>query len=157
MPARKTTEEILDKELPCREPIEILLANKGKTARIELHDKTLVTGTIHEVLVDKTAVPVAEAAREAAGLLAGMSPIGSAGRETPAGGCHRIPNAHRDHRRQLRACGTDDGDVLLAAGNVRTLSIKRMKTTVAKTAKTMRHSKRLSFKLPDGRKRQSLA
>lgn len=152
----KTTEETLDKQFPCRETIEILLANKGQTARIELHDKTLVTGTIHEVLVDRTAVPVADAAREAAGLMSGMSSI-------RAPGARRLPIDATESQTLTSISGgnfvmrTDEGDVLLAAANVRWLSIKDMKTTVAKTVKTTRHTKRLSFRLPEGKKRQSLA
>src|SRR5438093_12577111 len=37
----KSTKETDDKEVLCTQPIEILLANKGKQAKVELHDKTL--------------------------------------------------------------------------------------------------------------------
>lgn len=151
----KTTDESVDKEFSCRETIEILLANKGKTARVELHDKTLVNGTIHEVLVDRTAVPVADAAREISGMIPAMSSI--------RGGARRLaPDETESHTLTAITGGnfvmrTDDGDTLLAAGNVRSLSIKDMKTTVSKTAKTTRHSKRLSFRLPEKQKKQSLS
>ena len=49
----KTTDEAIDKDLPCRETIEVLLANKGKAAKVELNDKALYSGVIHEVLVEK--------------------------------------------------------------------------------------------------------
>jgi len=151
----KTTDEAADKEFSCRETIEVLLANKGKTARVELHDKTMVNGTIREVLVDRTAVPVAVEAREAAGMVPGFSSIRS--------GARRLP-AHVTETQTLTAITggnfvmrTDDGDTLLAAGSVRSLSIKDMKTTVSKTARTTRHSKRLSFRLPEKQKKQSLS
>ena len=50
----KSTKDTDEKQMPCTQPIEILLANKGKRAKIELHDKTLYSGVIQEVLVDKT-------------------------------------------------------------------------------------------------------
>lgn len=151
----KTTDESVDKEFSCRETIEVLLANKGKTARVELHDKTLVNGTIREVLVDRTAVPIADAVRETAGMMPAMSSI--------RGGARRLAADVTESHTLTAITGgnfvmrTDDGDTLLAAGNVRSLSIKDMKTTVSKTAKTTRHSKRLSFRLPEKQKKQSLS
>lgn len=38
----KSTKDSEEKAMPCTQTIEILLANKGKQAKIELHDKTLV-------------------------------------------------------------------------------------------------------------------
>ena len=61
----KTTEDTKDKETMCKETIEILLANKGKQAKIELHDKTVLSGTIREVLVEKTPTLLAEPQLEA--------------------------------------------------------------------------------------------
>ena len=43
-----------DKDAPCTQTIELLLANKGKLAKVELQDKTLFTGVIHDVLVERT-------------------------------------------------------------------------------------------------------
>lgn len=152
----KTTDETLEKELPCREIIEILLANKGKAAKIELHDKTLLTGTIHEVLVDKNQIALDVSSLENLGL----SSLSLATQHT---GSRRLAvDATESHTLTSITGGnfilrTDDGDVLLSAGNVRTLNIKEMKTTVSKTAKTTRRSKRLTFKLPEGGKKQALS
>src|SRR5438132_1097284 len=55
----QSTKDSEDKPAPCTQPIEILLANKGKQAKVELQDKTLYTGIIHEVLIEKTDAPVA--------------------------------------------------------------------------------------------------
>ena len=60
----KSTKDTDEKQVPCTQPIEILLANKGKRAKIELHDKTLYNGVIQEVLVDKTEGPVPPAQLE---------------------------------------------------------------------------------------------
>ena len=48
----KDVKEAAEKELPCKETIELLLANKGKQAKVELHDKAVLSGVIHEVLVE---------------------------------------------------------------------------------------------------------
>jgi len=151
----KTTDEAVDKDLPCRETIEVLLANKGKSAKVELHDKTLYSGIIQEVLVEKTPVPLDEPRLEA--LLSSRSAL------TRAASARRpAADATESHTLTGITGGnfilrSEDADVLLNAANVRSLSIKDMKTTIAKTAKTTRRAKRLTFKLPDGGKKQSLA
>ncbi len=152
----KTTEEAVDKDLPCRETIEVLLANKGKAAKVELHDKTLYSGIIHEVLVEKTPVSLDEPHLEAFGLSTRSALLHATGARRVAA------EATESHTLTGISGGnfilrTDEGDVLLNAGNVRSLSIKEMKTTIAKTAKTTRRAKRLSFKLPEGGKKVSLA
>lgn len=151
----KTTDEAVDKDLPCRETIEVLLANKGKSAKVELHDKTLHSGIIQEVLVEKTPVPLVEPQLEA--LLSSRSAL------TRAVSARRpAADATESHTLTGITGGnfilrSEDGDVLLNAANVRSLSIREMKTTIAKTAKTTRRAKRLTFKLPEGGKKQSLA
>src|SRR5262245_10113498 len=80
----KEVKEDVEKEVPCTQTIELLLANKGRQAKVELQDKTLFGGVIHEVLVERTptaltpvlaellsgsrssrsAVPIREAARD---------------------------------------------------------------------------------------------
>ncbi len=50
----KATKDSAEKQMPCTQPIEILLANKGKQAKVELNDKTIFSGVIREVLVDKS-------------------------------------------------------------------------------------------------------
>src|SRR5678815_3921002 len=52
---------------------------------------------------------------------------------------------------------TDDGDVFLNAGNIRSVSIKDMKTTLSKSMKTTRRAKRLIFKFPEGEKKQTVS
>src|SRR4051812_30890594 len=154
----KTTEETKDKETICKETIEILLANKGKQAKIELHDKTLLTGTIREVLVEKTPVLLAEPQLEALDVsMLSATAIPHAARRRPL-----RPETTETHTLTTVTGAnfilrTDDGDVFLNAGNVRSVSIKDMKTTLAKSMKTTRRAKRLIFKFPDGEKKQSLS
>ncbi len=151
----KTTDEEADKELPCRESIEVLLANKGKFAKVELTDKTLYTGVIHEVLVEKTPAPVAEPLLEALGLAARPAAVRALGarRSAEATEAHTLTSISGGNF-VLR---TEEGDVLLSAASIRSLTLKQMKTTIARTAKTTRRAKRLSFKFPEGGKKQSLA
>lgn len=154
----KTTEESTDKETICKETIEILLANKGKQAKVELHDKTIFSGTIRDVLVDKMATPVEQP-------LLDMLDIRSLSSSTIPASVRRRPvrpEATESHTLTTITGAnfvlrTDDGDVFLNAGNIRSVSIKDMKTTLAKTMKTTRRAKRLIFKFPEGEKKQSLS
>lgn len=154
----KTTEETTDKETICKETIEILLANKGKQAKVELHDKTVFSGTIREVLVDKLPTLVEQP-------LLDMLDIRSLSSSTiPASVRRRTtrPEATESHTLTTITGAnfvlrTDDGDVFLNAGSIRSVSIKDMKTTLAKTMKTTRRAKRLIFKFPEGEKKQTLS
>jgi hypothetical protein len=47
-----------EKPVACTQTIELLLANKGKQAKVELQDKAVHTGVIHEVLVERTPTAV---------------------------------------------------------------------------------------------------
>ena len=155
----KTTEETKDKETICKETIEILLANKGKQAKIELHDKTIFSGTIREVLVDKVPTLLAEPQLEALDIrsLSSTAVAAPARRRPPV-----RPEATETHTLTTITGAnfvlrTDDGDVFLNAGSVRSLSIKDMKTTLAKSMKTTRRAKRLIFKFPEGEKKQAIS
>ena len=154
----KTTEETKDKETICKETIEILLANKGKQAKIELHDKTVLSGTIREVLVEKTPTLLAEPQLEALDISAfSASAIPRGARRRPL-----RPESTETHTLTTISGAnfvlrTDDGDVFLSAGSVRSVSIKDMKTTLAKSMKTTRRAKRLTFKFPEGEKKQTLS
>ena len=60
----KSTKDVKDQQLPCTQTLEILLANQGKQAKVELHDKMLFSGVIHEVLFEKADAPLAPAQLE---------------------------------------------------------------------------------------------
>ena len=153
----KTTEETKDKETICKETIEILLANKGKQAKIELHDKTIFSGTIREVLVDKTPTVLEGPQLETLDIRSLSSSVVPSARRRPV-----RPEAMESHTLTTITGAnfvlrTDDGDVFLNAGNIRSISIKDMKTTLAKSIKTTRRAKRLIFKFPEGEKKQTLS
>ena len=121
----KATKDDVLKELPCTQPIEILLANKGKQAKVELFDKTLYSGVIQEVLVDKTAAPSRGATRAARSLRACVvQPAKGGGRRD-----RRPPSSSlwtRPANSTLTAISgsnfvlrTDEGDMLLPVAQVR--------------------------------------
>jgi hypothetical protein len=133
----KDVKEQAAKELPCLQTIELLLANKGQLAKVELHDKVTLNGVIHEVLVERTeiAAPPAWIASPAAEREATTQTV------TSISGNNFI----------LR---TDDGDVLLQVGQVRSLSVKNMKTTLARTVTTSRRTKRLTMEFEKPQQKQ---
>lgn len=158
----KSTKDTDEKQMPCTQPIEILMANKGKQAKVELHDKTLYSGIIHEVLVDKTAAPLSPPALELLDLTSG-----SAKPKPPAlmtgSRVSRLVATPLEAEHTLTAVNgsnfilrTDEGDVLLPVGQVRSVLVKDMKTTLAKTLTTSKKTKRLSFKFEGGEKKQAL-
>ncbi len=137
------TTETAEKEVRCSNTLEILLANLGTACEVELHDKTLLTGTIYEVLAQQTVQPLTDPLRG----MFGMQPLGLrhvAARsfvprtETVTGvsGSHFI----------LR---TASGDVVLPVAQVRKLQIQEMKTTLKRTVTTKKQSKRLRFRFAE--------
>lgn len=157
----KTAKDSAEKQVPCTQPLEILLANKGKLAKIELHDKTIFTGTIREVLVERTESGLSPAQLDLFDLTAAVakpkpSPLSSSRvsrLRTEELATERTLTTLTGSNFVLR---TDEGDVLLQVPQVRSISIKDMQTTVARTLTTSKKTKRLSFKLEGVEKRQTL-
>ncbi|QDU31873.1 hypothetical protein ETAA8_70340 [Anatilimnocola aggregata] len=158
----KTTKDSAEKQLPCTQLLEILLANKGKSAKIELHDKAIFSGVIREVLVDKSEAAVPAAQFE---LLDLASPTATKPSPAilPSRVSRLVPEPSTAVHTLTTVSGsnfvlrTDEGDVLLPVTQVRTISVKDMQTTLAKTLTTTKRTKRLSFKLEGAEKKQSLA
>ena len=164
----KSTKDSEAKQLPCTQPIEILLANKGKQCKVELHDKTIYSGVIQEVLVEKTDAPVAPAQLElldlpalttASGLSAAppksafiSSHVSRLAAPAPLGE-HTLTTINGSNF-ILR---TDEGDILLPVAEVRSIVVKEMKTTLAKTLTTSKKTKRLTFKFDGAEKKQSVS
>lgn len=161
----KETKDSEEKQMPATQPIEILLANKGKQAKIELHDKTLFNGVIHEVLVDKTASPLAPAALEWLDLAGDKPkpPVLIKPQSRFASSVSRLVQTPTDTERTLTAINganfilrTDEGDVLLPVGQIRSVLVKDMKTTLGKTLTTKKKTKRLSFTFEGKEKKQAM-
>ena len=159
----KSTKDSDDKQMPCTQLIEILLANKGTRAKVELQDKSLYSGVIQEVLVDKTDAPVPPSQLELLDLAALSStakPKGAlmSSRVSP------VTAAVPASEHTLTAISgsnfvlrTDEGDILLPVGQVRSIMVKDMKTTIAKTLTTSKKTKRLSFKFEGAEKKQTVS
>ena len=158
----KSTKDTDDKQMPCTQPIEILLANKGKQARVEMHDKIFYSGLIQEVLVDKTNVPLGPAQLE----LLDLATPAKAAKPRAALLARRATRIVADvppSEHTITAISgsnfilrTDEGDVLLPVGDVRSVVVKDMKTTLGKTLTTSKKTKRLSFKFEAQQKKQAL-
>jgi hypothetical protein len=159
----KSTKDSDDKQMPCTQLIEILLANKGTRAKVELQDKSLYSGVIQEVLVDKTDAPVPPAQLE----LLDLSTLSSAAKPKGALMSSRVSPvaaAVPASEHTLTAISgsnfvlrTDEGDILLPVGQVRSIMVKDMKTTIAKTLTTSMKTKRLSLKFEGAEKKQTVS
>ncbi len=158
----ETTEKSEEQQLPVTQPIEILLANQGKNAKVELNDKTLYSGVIQEVLVEKTETPFAGPQLK---LFQLSSLVGDAGATVLATGSRLRTNrseAEPGTHTLTTVSGTnfvlrtEEGDVLLPVGQVRSIVVKEMKTKLAKTLTTTKRTKRLRFKFDGAEQEQSL-
>lgn len=152
----KVTEETSTKDLPAREILEILLANQGKQARVELHDKTVLSGKVVEVLAEKSATPVAEpaianalASLDLRSLSSSMPHVGARSRRVVAASAVSTPTISQTITNYTGAnfiLRTEEGDVLLQASQVRSVMVKEMQTKIVKEIKTTKRSKRLTFR-----------
>lgn len=161
----KSTKDSEEKQIPCTQPLEILLANKGKQAKVELHDKTIYSGVIREVLVDRTEAPLAPAQMEFLELASGSalpkaSPLSS---KAVSSKVTRLRPGETPTEHTLTSIAgsnfvlrTEEGDVLLQVPQVRSIVVKDMQTTLSKTLTTSKRTKRLSFNVEGAEKKQSL-
>ncbi len=159
----KETKDAQDKQMPCLLPIEILLANKGKLARVELHDKTFYSGVVQEVLVDRTPAQLTPAQWE----LLELTPPAPAAKLKPAAmlasrAVRLAANPTTSEHTITSITGTnfilrtDEGDMLLPVADVRSVVVKDMQTTIGKTLTTSKKTKRLSFRFEAQEKKQAL-
>lgn len=158
------TKESNEKDMRCTQPIEILAANQGKQAKVELHDKTLYSGVIHEVLIEKAETPLAIPQLQALDLLAAAKPLHARGATPVALKRKALAAAVPTGEHTLTTITganfvlrTDEGDVLLPVAQVRSIVVKDMKTTISKTLTSTERKKRLTFKFEGAEKKQSLS
>ena len=167
----KVDESTESREFPCKEHVDVLVANQGKEAKVELHDKTIHSGIIHAVLVDENFAPLVPdqweqmmaASRPGArvrlpntdpGIAAWVNETRAAAAEGRVPAETRFVSTYAASNFILR---TADADVLLPINQIRSLQIKEMKTTLSKTLKVKKNTKRLSLKFPAAEKQQSVS
>ena len=141
--------EQIEKEVPCTQNIEILQANKGKSCKIFLHDKTEYAGVIRDVLVHKTITTLSPGLRNTVGLPLQMGAGFPAVSHRSARPIHSGSATISGITGSSFVLKTDDDDVLLPVGQIRTLSIQNMKTTLKRTITTKSKKKRLTFKFAE--------
>ncbi len=159
----KETKYSEDKQLPCTQPIEILLANKEKHAKVEFHDGTVYSGVIREVLIDKTDAPLTPARWNRIDHSA-LPSVTQPEQTLVSSHVHRLAAAAPTGEHTLTAISganfilrSDEGDVLLPVGQVRTILVKDMTTTITKTRTTSKKTKRLTFKFEGAETKQSVS
>lgn len=147
----KEVKEDAEKEVPCTQTIELLLVNKGRQAKVELQDKTVHTGIIHEVLFQRTPTAVSPVLSE---LLSSSRPPRRSALPLPAADAGtQMTTAIEGNLFVLR---TDDGDVLLPAAQVRSLLVKEMKTTLPQTITTTKRTKRLTMQFDKAKQKHTV-
>ena len=122
-------EKSTEKEVPCLHTLEVMQANLGKQAKVVLTDKTIVHGTVRVVLSESTSqaptptvLELFQGADAPHSDLAGSLPARSV---TPAITVSGIAGSQF-------VLNTDDGDMLLSTAQVASLTIKDVKTTLAR-------------------------
>ncbi len=147
--SKETVKKTIERETPCLQTADVLQVNVGKEALIVLQDKTEYRGTIRSVLGEPTAampsVPLFDLFRpgkDAQGKgLAGLS--SSAILAGPASATVTQLNGSQVILR------TEDGDVLLPIAQIRTLTVKEMKSTMPRVLTTTETPKRMTFRFAE--------
>ncbi len=143
-----TTTEKTTKPVLCTQHLEVLKANKGKESTVELQDKTVLKGTIREVLAEEITAALPASLAES---LDQAYASGPAHRRALPGSIHAQPPRHilstiTGLSGSLFVLGTSDGDVLLPVEQIRSLTVKGMTVTENRTVTTERTAKRLTFR-----------
>jgi hypothetical protein len=143
------------KEGACLNLVEILLANQGAEATIELHDRTLRAGTVLQVLTQPTAAPLSQPQAELWRLTSLVSSSASPpGISEPQLVDTPTVSGVSGEYFVLR---TETGDVLVPIAQVRSLTIPDMKTTLQRTVTLRERAKRLTFRFAEPAQRRNLS
>lgn len=143
-----TTREQLQRAMPCVQHLDLLQANLGKSCKLTLQDKSEYQGVIRQVLSEPTSAPPPAPLKE----LFGLAPAG----DDPIAAFLGTAEAGSGAKRELALLAglggahfvltTEDGDVALPIGQIRTLAIKNMQTTLARTLTRVERAKRLTLR-----------
>lgn len=161
-----TVRTSVTKEAPAISYLDILLANQGKRVRLEMNDKETVSGLIHQVITQPTSEGLSPALAE----IFGVSP-----EHVPGTSAHTLaltlPNVNPRIKRVSDGSTTyvvsgvsgtqvilrtDDGDMLLNVGNIKSMTINEMKNTLPRTLTTNERTKRLTFRFDQPEKEREL-
>jgi hypothetical protein len=137
----------------CTQTIEVLKANVGRKCRLQLSDNSSLSGVIHQVLAEETLAPASDTNWAAFGPLTEGSLALSGRSNSAATPASTTLSGIRGTHFVLR---TEDGDVLLSAGDVRRLTIEDMKTTLDRTLTAKKRSKRLILRFAEPRQRREV-
>ncbi|MEQ8791682.1 MAG: hypothetical protein RIC55_35795 [Pirellulaceae bacterium] len=145
---REVKEEV-EKEFPCTSTLEVLEANLGKACSLQLADKGFVSGQIARVLTKPSLTPVSPPQIAQLGMLHTALRADIPGEQAPT---LQIAGAVGNQF----VLSTDEGDVLIDAGEVKRLTVEDMKTTITRKVTSERRTKRLSFRFEEGGQRREL-
>jgi hypothetical protein len=143
------------KEGPCQNLVEVLLANQGAEATIELHDRALRAGTILQVLTQPTAAPLSQPQADvwrltsflsSAVTLPGLSPSQVVESPTVSGVSG-----------EFFVLRSEKGDELVPIAQVRSVIIPELKTTLQRTVTLRERAKRLTFRFAQAAQRRELS
>ncbi len=150
-----THSRVVTKEGPCLQMAEVLLANEGAEATLQMHDQTVRTGRLVKVLTQPTATPLsapqAQTWRLAHWLASGATPHGLSQPqvvESPA-----VSGATGE----FFVLRTETGDALLPLAQVRSLTIPNMKTTLSRSVTVTEKTKRLTFRFAEPAQQRELS
>jgi len=150
------SKEETKKEVTCSNRIEVIAANRGSRCTVVMTDGKSHTGDIRDVLVTETETPApaALAGDLHISALSSAAPWVSARPRSAAAmpGAVTMSGVAGD----LFVLATDEGDVLLQAGQVRTLTIDGMMTSAERTVTTKRSTKRLTFRFEKANARREI-
>ena len=160
----ETVSSQLTKEVPCTGYLDVLLANHGKKVRLEMTDNNFVSGVIHKVITTPTNETLTPAAADIFGIprdaIAG-TPEHSLATSLPSG--LQPPTTSRITNYIVSGVsGTqfilrrEDGDMLLNAAAIKSMTIEEMQNTLPRTLTTIERTKRLTFRFDEPEKPRSL-
>ena len=156
----ETVSRSVTKEVPASGYLGFLQANSGKTVRLVLHDKQVITGTILKAITTPTSGALDPATAEIFGIpkvkVAGTAEhtfANSAGFPATTDTTQYVVNGVAATQVILR---TEEGDMLVPHTSIQSMLIKEMKDTLPVTLTTIERTKRLTFRFDEAEKARHL-
>lgn len=160
----ETVTSATTKDVPCTGYLDVLLANQGKRVRLEMSDNNFISGVIHKVITTPTNEALNPSTAEIFGIprekIAG-TPEHTLATTLPSG-VQPTPDGRVTNYIVSGVSGTqfilrrEDGDLLLNAGAIKTMTIEEMQNTLPRTLTTIERTKRLTFRFDEPEEPKSL-